>query len=76
MIANSIPLGFSRSSKALRQGNPLSSYLFVVVVEALRYLVKRAREDEYLIRVRVRGKYGKWEQVSHFMFSNETLVFL
>lgn len=76
MIANGIPLGFFQSSNALRQGDPLFLYLFVVAMKALNYVVKRAKEGEYLIGVRVRGKGGEGEEVSHFLFTNDTFVFL
>lgn len=75
MISNSIPFGFFQSSKALRQGDPLSPYLFVVAMEALSYPVKRDREGESLIGVSVRGKGGEGQEVSHFLFANDTLIF-
>ena len=75
MISNCIPFGFFQSSKALRQGDFLSPYLFVVAMEALSYPVKRAREGESLIGVSVRGKGGEGQEVSHFLFANDTLIF-
>ncbi|RVW98003.1 putative mitochondrial protein [Vitis vinifera] len=76
MIVTGTPFGFFQSSKALRQRDPLSPYLFVVAMEALSCLVKRVREGEYLMGVKVKGKGGEGEEVSHFLFANDTLVFV
>ena len=52
MLVNGTPTGFFRSSKGRRQGDPLSSYLFVLGMEALSFLTDRAvfrllyREEE------------------------------
>ena len=42
MLINDSLIGFFRSSKGLRQGNPLSPYLVVIVMEALSCLVNKA----------------------------------
>ncbi|RVX21849.1 hypothetical protein CK203_001592 [Vitis vinifera] len=43
-----------QSSRSLRQGDPLSSYLFVIVIETLSCLLKRANEGGFLLRWRFR----------------------
>ena len=42
MLINDSLTGFFRSSKGLRQGDPLSPYLVVIVMEALSCLVNKA----------------------------------
>ena len=53
----------------------MSPYLFVVIMEDLRCLLKRAKGGGYLTRVRVRKIGGRGEEVSHLLFTDEILVF-
>ena len=40
ILVNGTPSGFFQSSRGLRQGDPISPYLFMVVMKALSYLIK------------------------------------
>ncbi|RVW76867.1 Transposon TX1 uncharacterized 149 kDa protein [Vitis vinifera] len=44
VMVNGTPAGFFSSSKGLRQGDPLSPYLFVMGMEVLSVLIRRAME--------------------------------
>ena len=56
VLVNGTPAGFFNNSKGLRQGDPLSPYLFVTGMEALSCLIKRAVSGGYLTGCRVKGK--------------------
>ncbi|KAL6313953.1 hypothetical protein AAG906_011683 [Vitis piasezkii] len=51
--------GFFQNSRGLRQGDPLSLYLFVLAMEALSCLLGRAREDGFLTGFKVNGRGGE-----------------
>ncbi|RVW74227.1 putative ribonuclease H protein [Vitis vinifera] len=48
MLVNGVPAGFFSSSKGLRQGDPLSPYLFVMGMEVLSVLITRAVEGGFI----------------------------
>ena len=48
VMVNGVPTGFFSSSKGLRQGDPLSPYLFVMRMEVLSVLIRRAVEGGFI----------------------------
>lgn len=68
--------GYSRRfcpSRGLRQGDPLSPYLFLFCVEGFSALLKRAQEEHELKGVSF-GSTGP--QVTHLLFADDSIVFL
>ena len=75
VLVNGSPFGFFQSSRGLRQGDPLSPYLFVIVMEVFSCLLRRAISGGYLSGWRVRGRNGEGILISHLLFANDTFVF-
>ena len=75
VLVNGSPIGFFQSSRGLRQGDPLSPYLFVLGMEALSSLINRAVRGGFLSGCRIGGREGVENQVTHLLFVDDTLVF-
>ena len=75
ILINGSPAGFFPSSRGLRQGDPLSPYLFVIGMEALSCLINRAVEGNYLSGSRIAYRRGEELVISHFLYADDTLLF-
>ncbi|RVW93640.1 putative mitochondrial protein [Vitis vinifera] len=75
VLVNGTPMGFFQSSRGLRQGDPLSPYLFVIAMEVFSAFLKRAVEGGFLSGCRVKGRSEEGVLISHLLFADNTLVF-
>ena len=75
VLFNGSPTGFFRSSRDLRQGDPLSPYLFVIRMEALSCLLKRAVEGNFISGCRFGGRDGGEIVISHLLYADDTILF-
>ncbi|RVW16173.1 hypothetical protein CK203_074347 [Vitis vinifera] len=58
VLVNGTSTGFFQSSKGLRQGDPLSPYLFVIAMEVFSSFLKRAVDGGFMLGCRVKGRVG------------------
>ena len=72
ILLNGYPSNPFSSQRGLRQGNPLSPYLFVICVEGLLALMLKAEMDQNIAGIRVRELHPKSPS---FFFADDTLVF-
>ena len=75
VLVNGSPKRFFRSSRGLRQGDPLSPYLFVIRMEALSYLLKRVVEGNFISSCRFSGRDGGDIVISHLLYADDTIFF-
>ena len=75
ILINGSLTGFFNSSRGLRQGDPLSLYLFVLGMEAFSLLIDKDVDGGYLFGYKFRGRNERGGLVSLLLFANDTLVF-
>ena len=56
VLINGVLVGFFPSSRRLRQGDPLSPYLFVMGMKVLSILIRRASAGGYILGCVIRGR--------------------
>lgn len=71
-LVNGQPVGNIRPSRGIRQGDPLSPYLFILCAEALSSLITQAIQKGVIIGVPT-SKNGP--RLSHLFFVDDSLLF-
>jgi hypothetical protein len=75
ILVNGTPEGFFNSSRGIRQGDPLSPLLFVLVMEALSRMVNATVEQGLLSGFGVGERVFSDLVVAHSLFADDTLIF-
>ena len=75
VLVNGVPVGFFSNNKGLRQEDPLSPCLFILGMEVLSTLIRRAVDGGFLSGCRLRGRGGVEMIVSHLLFADDTIIF-
>ena len=75
VLVNGVPTGFFSSSKGLCQGDPLSPYLFVMGMEVLSVLIRRAVKGGFISGCNIWRGSGPVGNISHLLFADDTIVF-
>ena len=72
-LINGLPRGKVVPSRGIRQGDPLSPYIFIMCSEVLSGLCNRAQEDGSLQGLRVARTCPR---INHLLFADDTMFFL
>lgn len=71
MLVNGSPEGFFAASRGLRQGDPLSPFLFIIMAEALGHSLENARTS-WVDGIQVTSSLPS---IAHQQFANDTMLF-
>lgn len=72
VLFNGAPRGLILPTRGIRQGDPLSPYLFIMCSEVLSGLCKRGQQSGKLKGLKVaRGS----PQINHLLFADDTMFF-
>ncbi|KAL0004004.1 hypothetical protein SO802_011565 [Lithocarpus litseifolius] len=75
VLVNGSPAGFFPNSRGLRQGDPLSLMLFLLVMEVFSRMLRYMEEVGIIKGFKVCGVGGGELCVSHPLFANDTILF-
>ena len=76
ILINGSPCRFFGSYRGLRQGDPLSPLLFVLVMEAPGRMLDKAVHEGCMLGFRVGNLKGRSLVVSYLLFADDTLIFV
>lgn len=71
-LINGTPYGKVTPSRGLRQGDPISPYLFILCMEVLSGLCTNAQRNDSLLGLQVSQKSP---YVNHLIFADDTMLF-
>ena len=72
VLINGKPKGYITSSRGIKQGDPLSPYLFLLCVEGLFSLIRKAMERQQLCGIL---SCTNGVCISHLLFSYDSFIF-
>ena len=72
VLINGAPKGFIHPTRGLRQGDPLSPYIFLLCVEGLLAMVSRAQQENKIQGIKV--AHGA-PAISHLFFADDSILF-
>ena len=75
VLINGSPAGFFGNSRGLRQGDPLSPLLFLLVMEVLSKLFQKTEEAGLIWGFLVGELGGSEVRIFHLLFADDTVVF-
>ncbi|XP_059625407.1 uncharacterized protein LOC132268594 [Cornus florida] len=75
VLVNGSPFWFFGSSRGLRRGDPFSPFLFIIVMEALSRLMRRAVSLGLIRGFKIGLETVHQLEISHLLFADDTLVF-
>ena len=75
MLINGSQARFFDNSRGLKQGDPLSPYMFVIGMEVYSIFVDKAASGGFLSSYIITNRSGEAMQITHLLFVDDTLVF-
>ena len=74
VLVNGSPKGFFGCSRGLRQEDPLSPLLFLLIMEVLSRLLKKTKKCNLIRGFHVGDVNAVGVRISHLLFADDTLI--
>ena len=75
VLVNGVSAGFFPISRGLRRGDPLSPDLFILGIEVLSILLRRAMSGGFISGCTIIGKEGADFSISRLLYADDTIIF-
>ena len=75
ILVNGSLEGFFGSFRGLRQGDPLSPLLFLLIMEVLSRILKKTKENNLIQGFHVGAVNSVGVRISHLLFADNTILF-
>lgn len=75
VLLNGFPIGIFGSSCCLRQGDPLSPLLFLLIMEVLSWIMKKTKDSGLLRGFHVGPINSIGVRISNLLFADDTILF-
>ncbi|WMV58251.1 hypothetical protein MTR67_051636 [Solanum verrucosum] len=77
LIINGNSEGFFQSQRGLRQGDPLSPFLFLLAMEGLNHMIRKANVNGWIkgFKAQNQGNRDNEVGITHLLYADDTLVF-
>ncbi|GAA0160613.1 hypothetical protein LIER_17131 [Lithospermum erythrorhizon] len=72
VLINGAPLGYIRPTRGIRQGDPLSPYIFLLCAEGLMCMLREVELRKSLTGIKISRESPS---ISHILFADDTMIF-
>lgn len=74
VLVNEEPVGFFASERGLRQGDPLSPFLFVLAMEGFNNMMRLATQNRWIKGFHIGDRTGVGKEISHLLYADDTII--
>ncbi|WMV09233.1 hypothetical protein MTR67_002618 [Solanum verrucosum] len=75
ILVNGGPEGFFNAQRGIRQGDPMSPFLFILAMEGLNSVVKVAITNGWIRGFEVAKNNNQRMEITHLQYADDTLIF-
>lgn len=73
-LVNGELVGFFPLERGLRQGDPLSPFLFILAIEGFDSLMRIAIQNRWIKGFQIKGSTGQVKGIYHLLYADDTIV--
>jgi len=75
ILVNRSPVGFFPPQRGIRQGDPISPFLFILAMEGLSKMIQKASSLHWIEPFKIGRDPTSQANVSHLLYADDTLIF-